>query len=279
MQEIKKINLSLIEHLDNYLELITYGFTNPMPDSNEGPWKITAKDVINGKINYDTARKTTIDSFENDLTPKSKPKINDILLTKDGTLGRLAIVDQENICVNQSVAVLRPNKKIIPQFLYYLLSSPYYQKTMLNDSDGSVLKHIYITRVKKMDVQIPDLTHQKKIIQILELIDNKIDVLIKLNKNLEDQLSLIFDDMFIKCSNYDEESLVKTDWEKIPKEWENIDFGDIIKITSGDRPDEKSEIKTSEFNIPLFGASKIMGYTKEFSYNEDILIIGRVGTH
>lgn len=271
--------MSLIEHLDNYLELITYGFTNPMPDSNEGPWKITAKDVINGKINYDTARKTTIDSFENDLTPKSKPKINDILLTKDGTLGRLAIVDQENICVNQSVAVLRPNKKIIPQFLYYLLSSPYYQKTMLNDSDGSVLKHIYITRVKKMDVQIPDLTHQKKIIQILELIDNKIDVLIKLNKNLEDQLSLIFDDMFIKCSNYDEESLVKTDWEKIPKEWENIDFGDIIKITSGDRPDEKSEIKTSEFNIPLFGASKIMGYTKEFSYNEDILIIGRVGTH
>lgn len=171
--------MSLIEHLDNYLELITYGFTNPMPDSNEGPWKITAKDVINGKINYDTARKTTIDSFENDLTPKSKPKINDILLTKDGTLGRLAIVDQENICVNQSVAVLRPNKKIIPQFLYYLLSSPYYQKTMLNDSDGSVLKHIYITRVKKMDVQIPDLTHQKKIIQILELIDNKIDVLIK----------------------------------------------------------------------------------------------------
>jgi len=213
--------LSLIEHLDNYLELITYGFTNPMPDSNEGPWKITAKDVINGKINYDTARKTTIDSFENDLTPKSKPKINDILLTKDGTLGRLAIVDQENICVNQSVAVLRPNKKIIPQFLYYLLSSPYYQKTMLNDSDGSVLKHIYITRVKKMDVQIPDLTHQKKIIQILELIDNKIDVLIKLNKNLEEQLLRIFDSWFLKFELSNEFSDSKLGL--IPKGWK-IDY-------------------------------------------------------
>lgn len=215
------VNLSLIEHLDNYLELITYGFTNPMPDSNEGPWKITAKDVINGKINYDTARKTTIDSFENDLTPKSKPKINDILLTKDGTLGRLAIVDQENICVNQSVAVLRPNKKIIPQFLYYLLSSPYYQKTMLNDSDGSVLKHIYITRVKKMDVQIPDLTHQKKIIQILELIDNKIDVLIKLNKNLEEQLLRIFDSWFLKFELSNEFSDSKLGL--IPKGWK-IDY-------------------------------------------------------
>ena len=213
--------MSLIEHLYNYLELITYGFTNPMPDSNEGPWKITAKDVINGKINYDTARKTTIDSFENDLTPKSKPKINDILLTKDGTLGRLAIVDQENICVNQSVAVLRPNKKIIPQFLYYLLSSPYYQKTMLNDSDGSVLKHIYITRVKKMDVQIPDLTHQKKIIQILELIDNKIDVLIKLNKNLEEQLLRIFDSWFLKFELSNEFSDSKLGL--IPKGWK-IDY-------------------------------------------------------
>ena len=100
-----------------------------------------------------------------------------------------------------------------------------------------------------------------------------------LNSNLEKQLSLIFDDYFVKCSEYTGESLVKTDWGKIPKDWKNIDFEDIIQITSGNRPDEKSETKTAEFNIPLFGASKIVGYTKEFSYNEDILIIWRVGTH
>lgn len=241
MQEIKKINLSLIEHLDNYLELITYGFTNPMPDSNEGPWKITAKDVINGKINYDTARKTTIDSFENDLTPKSKPKINDILLTKDGTLGRLAIVDQENICVNQSVAVLRPNKKIIPQFLYYLLSSPYYQKTMLNDSDGSVLKHIYITRVKKMDVQIPDLTHQKKIIQILEFIDNKIDVLIKLNKNLDELCHSLFKYYFIDFIPFCDDDFIDSDIGEIPKEWSITTVGNILDCKLGGTPSRSNE--------------------------------------
>ena len=233
--------MSLIEHLDNYLELITYGFTNPMPDSNEGPWKITAKDVINGKINYDTARKTTIDSFENDLTPKSKPKINDILLTKDGTLGRLAIVDQENICVNQSVAVLRPNKKIIPQFLYYLLSSPYYQKTMLNDSDGSVLKHIYITRVKKMDVQIPDLTHQKKIIQILEFIDNKIDVLIKLNKNLDELCHSLFKYYFIDFIPFCDDDFIDSDIGEIPKEWSITTVGNILDCKLGGTPSRSNE--------------------------------------
>ena len=80
------------ETLDNYLDLVTYGFTNPMPDAKFGPYKITAKDVINGEINFHTACRTTKDAFDNNLTQKSKPLIGDVLLTKDGTLGRVAVV-------------------------------------------------------------------------------------------------------------------------------------------------------------------------------------------
>lgn len=105
--------------------------------------------------------------------------------------------------------------------------------------------------------------------------DNNIEV----NKNLEEQLSLLFNDWFVNCTPFKNEELIKSEWGVVPESWNDIEFGELIEITSGNRPDEKSEDKTSEFNIPLFGASKIMGYTKEYSYNEDILIIGRVGTH
>ena len=125
--------------LEVYLEFITYGFTNPMPDSDTGPWKVTAKDIVNGKINFTTARKTTQVAYEQKLTNKSRPKVDDILLTKDGSLGRLAIVKNENLCVNQSVAVLRVNNKILPEYLYYLLSSPKYQSQMLGEADGTVI--------------------------------------------------------------------------------------------------------------------------------------------
>lgn len=97
--------------------------------------------------------------------------------------------------------------------------------------------------------------------------------------NLEEQLSLLFNDWFVNCTPFKNEELIKSEWGVVPESWKDIEFGELIEITSGNRPDEKSEDKTSEFNIPLFGASKIMGYTKEYSYNEDILIIGRVGTH
>lgn len=115
----------LVEPLRHFLELITYGFTNPMPDADDGPWKLTAKDVIDGRINYATARKTTLEAFQNSLTDKSRPLIGDVLLTKDGSIGRVAVVDRTGVCINQSVALLRPNKKIIPEFLKYLLLSPH----------------------------------------------------------------------------------------------------------------------------------------------------------
>ena len=99
--------------LSDFLDDITYGFTNPMPDSDVGPWKITAKDVVNGHVNFETARKTTQEAYDL-LTAKSKPIIGDVLLTKDGTLGRTAIVEDEDLCVNQSVAVLRCNERVMP---------------------------------------------------------------------------------------------------------------------------------------------------------------------
>ena len=183
--------------LGEFLELITYGFTNPMPDADEGPWKITAKDVINGRVNFDSARRTTLEAFQNDLTDKSRPIVGDVLLTKDGTLGRLAVVKQEGLCVNQSVAVLRPNGKITSTFLYYLLASPSSQNKLIADSDGSVLKHIYITRVPKMMVSVPTLKEQKAIAHILGTLDDKIELNQKMNQTLEEIAKAIFKSWFV----------------------------------------------------------------------------------
>ena len=183
--------------LGEFLELITYGFTNPMPDADEGPWKITAKDVINGRVNFDSARRTTLEAFQNELTDKSRPLVGDVLLTKDGTLGRLAVVKQEGLCVNQSVAVLRPNGKITSTFLYYLLASPSSQNKLIADSDGSVLKHIYITRVPKMMVSVPTLKEQKAIAHILGTLDDKIELNQKMNQTLEEIAKAIFKSWFV----------------------------------------------------------------------------------
>jgi type I restriction enzyme S subunit len=135
--------------LADFLSFISYGFTNPMPTVADGVYMITAADIDHGKLQLASARKTSISSFQKLLTAKSKPRVNDVLLTKDGSLGRLALVGEETICINQSVAVLRANEKVEPNFLKLLLESPWYQTRMLEDAGGSTIKHIYIVVPEK----------------------------------------------------------------------------------------------------------------------------------
>lgn len=149
--------------LQYFYSYISYGFTNPMPTVSEGIYMVTANDVKDGRINFESARKTSEDAYKYLLTDKSRPKKNDILLTKDGSLGRLALVGDEKICINQSVAVIRPNEKVYPLFLKLLLEDKYYQRTMIVNAGGSTIKHIYITIVNKMKLGIPPLTEQKAI--------------------------------------------------------------------------------------------------------------------
>ena len=148
--------------LGDCLSLITYGFTNPMEDTESEPWKLTAKDIGDGYIDYSTARHTSIESYKK-LTNKSKPVVGDLLLTKDGTLGRTALVDTNNICINQSVALLRCDEILSANYLNILLKSPRYQNEMLENAGGGTIKHIYITKVDKMFIDIPDIEEQEYI--------------------------------------------------------------------------------------------------------------------
>lgn len=64
-----------------------------------------------------------------------------------------------------------------------------------------------------------------------------------------------------------------------PPTWKRGILADIANITSGKRPPKKSTKKQNGFEIPLVGATSIVGYTNEANYTNKILVIGRVGTH
>ncbi|MFB2801006.1 restriction endonuclease subunit S [Shewanella seohaensis] len=184
-----------LEPLANFTTFISYGFTNPMPEAEVGPYMITAKDVNDLKVQYSTARKTTQEAFDNLLTRKSRPQVNDILLTKDGTLGRVALVTDSNCCINQSVAVLTPNERVIPKFLLYLLASPRYQQEMLENAGGSTIKHIYITVVDKMLVGVPSLIEQQKLVDIFDSVFRKLELTENKLSKLKDTKKALMQDL------------------------------------------------------------------------------------
>ena len=281
MQEIKKINLSLEWNevkLEDVGKIITGKTPKTSIEDNYGghiPF-LTPSDDMNVKIIKYTNKTLTLkglNEVKNCLIPKNSVCVSCI----GSDLGKVVLTSEDTV-TNQQINSIIVNEMFDYNFIYYTMILLGKQLNYMSKSSTAV-PIINKSTFSNELIFVPSLEEQKKISSILSNIDAKIDNLDKINKNLEEQLSLIFEDIFVKCSPYEKESLVKTDFGYLPNGWKNIDFGELIQITSGDRPDEKSEVKTSEFNIPLFGASKIMGYTKESSYNEEILIIGRVGTH
>jgi len=262
--------------LENYFDLITYGFTNPMPDSTEGPYKITAKDIHGGKIQFSTARKTTDDAYENLITDKSRPLPNDILITKDGSIGRLAIVDNRKICISQSVAVIRPNSKIIPLYLKYLLESPKYQQIISRDATGSVMKHIYITKINKMKIGVPNLKVQESIVEAIDSIQSKIDLLHRQNQTLEQMAETIFRQSFV--------DVAKDSWaSKILEDLCEIRNGHAFK-SKDYRNSGHVIVRTKDFDNgyvsianPVFLAEELINNYDKFQLSRKELLLVMVG--
>jgi len=114
------------------------------------------------------ARHTTEEAFARLLTDKSRPRRGDILVTKDGTLGRVAVAREERICINQSVALLRFDPaKVDTEFIQNALRAAPYQERMIFEAGGTAIKHIYITRLAKMTVALPPVDEQTEIGNLL----------------------------------------------------------------------------------------------------------------
>ncbi|MGN6221879.1 MAG: restriction endonuclease subunit S [Microbacterium sp.] len=160
--------------LNDLTTRITYGFTNPMPTTDAGPVMVTARDIRDGRIDYETARHTDLSAYRDLLTDKSRPNVGDVLLTKDGSIGRVAVCDRSDVCINQSVALLQLNDRVDSHYLAYLLRSPKYQDLLEQGAQGSTIKHIYISRVGELALPLPPLPEQRAIAEVLGALDDKI---------------------------------------------------------------------------------------------------------
>jgi type I restriction enzyme S subunit len=161
---------------DQLSHWVTYGFTRPMEHVGDGVPIVTAKHVKWSRINYEEGHRTPQDAYD-DLSEKDRPKPGDILVTKDGTIGRAAVVESDRpFCINQSVAVVW--LRTCPMYRKYLLTTietESAQHLMTGKARGVAIKHLSITDFARMSVPIPPLAEQHQIVAEVEARTTAID--------------------------------------------------------------------------------------------------------
>ena len=167
---------------------ITDGSHHSPETQYEGKYYITVKDVLEKEINFENANKISIDDF-NDLKNNScQPLKGDVLLSKDGTIGKCVVVDYNDFVILSSLGLLRPNILINSNYLRYFLISDINIKQMFSFIRGSALKRLTINIIKELEIILPSLQEQEQIIDYLDKETSKID---KSIKKLENNISLL----------------------------------------------------------------------------------------
>ena len=132
-------------------------------------------DFDDGTINLDTISYVTRERFEMDSNIQVES--NNVLVTKDGTIGKVALVPviDKPATLNSGVFVFKTKESLIPTFLYRVLLSSVFRKFIDTLSAGSTIKHLYQKDLKKFSFFMPkNLDEQKAISSILMDIDDEI---------------------------------------------------------------------------------------------------------
>lgn len=168
--------------------------------------------------------------------------------------------------MTEHAVVVCANEQNDTRYLVYMLS----QLQLGRLSGQSAQPGLSVKVLAKQKIHLPDFETQKKIAKVLSALDDKIELNNKINKNLEEQAQALYNSWFVDFEPFGR---------RRPTSWYMGILSDLANISTGKRPTIKSDIKTSEFCIPIVGASSVMGYTSKSNYNDRILVTGRVGTH
>jgi len=141
---------------------------------------VTGTDFEGGRINWEGC--WFIDKWRYSQDKNIQLNNNDVLLTKDGTIGKVAYVEDLKIpaALNNGVFVIRPiNNSFHQKYMYYVLSSRIFHDFLDEITAGSTINHLYQKDFIKFTFFAPCYEEQESISQILSDIDfdiNKLEI-------------------------------------------------------------------------------------------------------
>ena len=201
---------------------------------------------------------------------------DDLIISCSGTVGKVSIIREKDPkgIISQALLLLRVNKnKILPLYLkYYLLSQEGYN-AIISRSSGSVQVNLAKRSViEQIPLMLPNLETQKRIVEVLNSIDEKIELNNRINNNLLQQAQVLYKDWFFDFSPFSTEG-------NLPDGWHLGTVGDIIQLHDSKRiPLSGSERDKMEKVYPYYGATSLMDYVDNYIFDGIYLLLGEDGT-
>jgi len=188
---------------------------------------------------------------------------DDIILIWDGSQAGQVFTGSKGILASTMVKII-PNLDIVNKaYLYFFLTTKF--EYLNTQTTGSAIPHVNKNAFLNLPIPLPPLPEQKAIADVLSSIDDKIELLHRQNKTLEEMAMTLFRQWFIEPTK-----------DGLPDGWEEVSLGELIEISSG-KSIEKAKLKEKGL-YPVLGANGEIGRTDNWLYEGELIYTGRVGT-
>ena len=185
-----------------------------------------------------------------DSLGKANAYRGDVVITHRGTLGQIVFIPENSkysrYVISQSQFRVKCNEKVLPEYLvYYFHTNAGRHKLLSNASQVGVPALARAsTTFQTLEIDIPDVTEQRKIVDLLETIREKIELNNAINNNLTEQARSIYQSWFI-----DYEPFGRT----MPLDWIPSSLGGVATMkTDSWSPSKNPETIVEHYSIPAY---------------------------
>ncbi|MGV3157151.1 restriction endonuclease subunit S [Staphylococcus simulans] len=198
-----------------------------------------------------------------------------VLIGRKGSIGKVKYIEEPFWTIDTLFYTIVNENLVIPKYLYYKLSQidfNYY-------NEGTTIPSLRTETLYKIDIDLPKKNIQKKVVNLLNTIDKKIENNQKIITNLEELSQTLFKRWFVDFEFPDENSnpykssggeMIDSELGKIPLSWKVQKLNDIFKINYGKNLPTKKILNNG---YPVFGGNGIIGYYSNYMYETPKILI------
>jgi len=130
---------------------------------------VTATNLIGEQLDIVNTKKISKEEHLN-FSKRAKPDMNDLLMSKDGTIGVTRVVNtHEEFSIFVSVILIKPKKELVnSQFLKYLLSTQGIQRKINERIKGIAIRHLHLIDLRSLKIPLPPIQLQQEFADFVE---------------------------------------------------------------------------------------------------------------
>ena len=292
--------------MDSLSTKIHYGYTAKTAKEKIGPKYLRITDIQNNVVNWGSVPYCQISS---EKIPKFLLYSNDLIFARTGaTVGKSFLVKNPPKSVFASYLIrIILSTKISAKYVEYFFKSGLYWKQIRSKSVGIAQPNFNANKLSKIQILLPPLNEQKRIVSKIELIFAQIDTKQRELEDLALQIRSVpdsfaelknsilkkaFEGRLVPQNPQDESAkvllkeiyknlekdLIFEKSDNLPKDWINLRLQSCVEILDSKRiPINASQREQRQGRVPYYGSTGQIGWIDDYLFDKELVLLGEDG--